>query len=74
MAKQETMTVYYGTDPYIINAADLKAFQEKGFTKKASKAAASADDTTNVAPEAAATTGTADTATKSTTTDATAGK
>ena len=47
MAKQETMTVYYGTDSYIINTSDLDAFLAKGCTKKASKAAANSTDADN---------------------------
>lgn len=38
MAKVDTVTVYHGTDPYIINAAEIKNYLAKGFTKKATKA------------------------------------
>lgn len=46
MPKLDTITVYYGTDTYIINASELKAYQEKGFTKKPSKAAQNVADNT----------------------------
>lgn len=55
MAKQETVTVYFGTDPYIINKADMNSFIEKGFTKKLPKAATAATDSTTTTNETIAT-------------------
>ena len=59
MAKQETVTVYFGTDPYIINKADMDSFIAQGFTKKAKAATSSTDNTNTANTTGAATTGAA---------------
>ena len=33
-----TITVYYGQDPYIINESEWPDYQKQGFTKKQTKA------------------------------------